>query len=170
MAINRDNCVSQLAVCTGSVPDELSSHPIASLQQKYSSIFLTFGLYCCNTINSFNSINFCGPRRRLDARRERVGGLFARRELRVHREWDGDDGGHSPNRHATVMVGEPVRSWWTPKPEQILILESIFNSSMVNTPKDETVHIRKLLKLFSAVGDANVFYWFQNHRSRSRRR
>ncbi|KAF8680774.1 hypothetical protein HU200_045620 [Digitaria exilis] len=67
-------------------------------------------------------------------------------------------------------AAEPVRSRWTPKPEQILILESIFNSGMVNPPKDETVRIRKLLERFGAVGDANVFYWFQNRRSRSRRR
>ncbi|KAG8079283.1 hypothetical protein GUJ93_ZPchr0007g5015 [Zizania palustris] len=78
------------------------------------------------------------------------------------------DGGHSPDRHEAA--GEPVRSRWTPKPEQILILESIFNSGMVNPPKDETVRIRKLLERFGAVGDANVFYWFQNRRSRSRRR
>ncbi|KAL5197494.1 hypothetical protein ABZP36_001006 [Zizania latifolia] len=78
------------------------------------------------------------------------------------------DGGHSPDRHAAA--GETVRSRWTPKPEQILILESIFNSGMVNPPKDETVRIRKMLERFGAVGDANVFYWFQNRRSRSRRR
>ncbi|XP_010492747.1 PREDICTED: WUSCHEL-related homeobox 12-like [Camelina sativa] len=65
---------------------------------------------------------------------------------------------------------EPVRSRWSPKPEQILILESIFNSGIVNPPKDETVRIRKMLEKFGAVGDANVFYWFQNRRSRSRRR
>ncbi|ESQ41777.1 hypothetical protein EUTSA_v10015651mg [Eutrema salsugineum] len=65
---------------------------------------------------------------------------------------------------------EPVRSRWSPKPEQILILESIFNSGIVNPPKEETVRIRKMLEKFGAVGDANVFYWFQNRRSRSRRR
>ena len=65
---------------------------------------------------------------------------------------------------------QPVRSRWTPKPEQILILETIFNSGMVNPPKDETVRIRKLLEKFGSVADANVFYWFQNRRSRSRRR
>lgn len=65
---------------------------------------------------------------------------------------------------------EPVRSRWSPKPEQILILESIFNSGIVNPQKDETVRIRKMLEKFGAVGDANVFYWFQNRRSRSRRR
>ncbi|CAL9119736.1 unnamed protein product, partial [Musa textilis] len=79
---------------------------------------------------------------------------------------DGRNG--SPNGGLTGA--EPVRSRWTPKPEQILILESIFNSGMVNPPKDETVRIRKLLEKFGSVGDANVFYWFQNRRSRSRRR
>lgn len=77
---------------------------------------------------------------------------------------------NSPNQQQSSERSEPVRSRWTPKPEQILILESIFNSGMVNPPKDETVRIRKLLEKFGAVGDANVFYWFQNRRSRSRRR
>ncbi|KAI4386620.1 hypothetical protein MLD38_004538 [Melastoma candidum] len=77
---------------------------------------------------------------------------------------NGSGGGNGTER------AEPVRSRWTPKPEQILILESIFNSGMVNPPKNETVRIRKLLEKFGAVGDANVFYWFQNRRSRSRRR
>ncbi|KAH0454260.1 hypothetical protein IEQ34_016184 [Dendrobium chrysotoxum] len=69
-----------------------------------------------------------------------------------------------------TAVSDPIRSRWTPKPEQILILESIFNSGMVNPPREETVRIRKLLEKFGSVGDANVFYWFQNRRSRSRRR
>ncbi|XP_015578806.2 WUSCHEL-related homeobox 11 isoform X2 [Ricinus communis] len=81
----------------------------------------------------------------------------------------GQDSNNSPRNQGTER-SEPVRSRWTPKPEQILILESIFNSGMVNPPKDETVRIRKLLEKFGSVGDANVFYWFQNRRSRSRRR
>ncbi|CAL0299204.1 unnamed protein product [Lupinus luteus] len=81
---------------------------------------------------------------------------------------DQGQGPNSPNQGSEKS--EPVRSRWSPKPEQILILESIFNSGMVNPPKDETVRIRKLLEKFGAVGDANVFYWFQNRRSRSRRR
>ncbi|CAI9298860.1 unnamed protein product [Lactuca saligna] len=76
----------------------------------------------------------------------------------------------SSPRSQCLERNEPVRSRWTPKPEQILILESIFNSGMVNPPKEETVKIRKLLEKFGSVGDANVFYWFQNRRSRSRRR
>lgn len=63
-----------------------------------------------------------------------------------------------------------VRPRWTPKQEQVVILESIFNSGVVNPPKDETTRIRKLLEDYGPVVDANVFYWFQNRRSRSRRR
>ncbi|KAG6506522.1 hypothetical protein ZIOFF_031846 [Zingiber officinale] len=70
--------------------------------------------------------------------------------------------------NSSIAGAATVRTRWAPKPEQILILESIFNSGMVNPPKDETVRIRKLLEKFGAVGDANVFYWFQNRRSRSR--
>ncbi|CAA3032134.1 WUSCHEL-related homeobox 11-like [Olea europaea subsp. europaea] len=80
------------------------------------------------------------------------------------------DSGSRRSGGSETERNEPVRSRWTPKPEQILILESIFNSGMVNPPKEETVRIRKLLEKFGAVGDANVFYWFQNRRSRSRRR
>ncbi|KAK8942340.1 WUSCHEL-related homeobox 11 [Platanthera zijinensis] len=76
----------------------------------------------------------------------------------------------TPPATLAAAATEPVRSRWTPKPEQILILESIFNSGMVNPPREETVRIRMMLEKFGAVGDANVFYWFQNRRSRSRRR
>lgn len=63
-----------------------------------------------------------------------------------------------------------ARPRWTPKQEQVVILESIYNSGVVNPPKDETTRIRKLLEDYGPVVDANVFYWFQNRRSRSRRR
>ncbi|KAJ1267890.1 hypothetical protein BS78_07G093700 [Paspalum vaginatum] len=80
--------------------------------------------------------------------------------------------GHGQAQAHRSGEGEPTtaRSRWAPKPEQILILESIFNSGMVNPAKDETARIRRLLERFGAVRDANVFYWFQNRRSRSRRR
>ncbi|KAJ4972056.1 hypothetical protein NE237_005155 [Protea cynaroides] len=95
----------------------------------------------------------------------RAGGLLS---LSLYSMEDRGPDTNSPS-HGSER-SEPVRSRWTPRPEQILILESIFNSGMVNPPKDETVKIRKLLEKFGTVGDANVFYWFQNRRSRSRRR
>lgn len=57
---------------------------------------------------------------------------------------------------------------WNPKPEQIRILEAIFNSGMVNPPRNEIRKIRAQLEEFGQVGDANVFYWFQNRKSRSK--
>ncbi|OIW13708.1 hypothetical protein TanjilG_08050 [Lupinus angustifolius] len=57
---------------------------------------------------------------------------------------------------------------WNPKPEQIRILETIFNSGMVNPPRDEIRKIRAQLQEYGQVGDANVFYWFQNRKSRSK--
>ncbi|KAL3851365.1 hypothetical protein ACJIZ3_013247 [Penstemon smallii] len=57
---------------------------------------------------------------------------------------------------------------WNPRPEQIRILESIFNSGMVNPPRDEIRKIRAQLQQYGQVGDANVFYWFQNRKSRTK--
>ncbi|KAG6535418.1 hypothetical protein ZIOFF_000390 [Zingiber officinale] len=57
---------------------------------------------------------------------------------------------------------------WNPKPEQIRILDAIFNSGMVNPSRDEIRKIRLQLQEFGPVGDANVFYWFQNRKSRSK--
>ncbi|KAE8700527.1 hypothetical protein F3Y22_tig00110556pilonHSYRG00242 [Hibiscus syriacus] len=73
----------------------------------------------------------------------------------------------------TSVVGYEERSpepkpRWNPKPEQIRILEAIFNSGMVNPPRDEIRKIRAQLQEYGQVGDANVFYWFQNRKSRSK--
>ncbi|CAH2059503.1 unnamed protein product [Thlaspi arvense] len=57
---------------------------------------------------------------------------------------------------------------WNPKPEQIRILEAIFNSGIVNPPREEIRRIRAQLQEYGQVGDANVFYWFQNRKSRSK--
>ncbi|KAK3137997.1 hypothetical protein QOZ80_5AG0363140 [Eleusine coracana subsp. coracana] len=60
------------------------------------------------------------------------------------------------------------RPRWNPRPEQIRILEGIFNSGMVNPARDEIRRIRLQLSEHGPVGDANVFYWFQNRKSRTK--
>ncbi|KAF8716198.1 hypothetical protein HU200_026475 [Digitaria exilis] len=60
------------------------------------------------------------------------------------------------------------RPRWNPRPEQIRILEGIFNSGMVNPPRDEIRRIRLQLQEHGPVADANVFYWFQNRKSRTK--
>ncbi|TVU35610.1 hypothetical protein EJB05_17509, partial [Eragrostis curvula] len=61
-----------------------------------------------------------------------------------------------------------VKARWNPRPEQIRILEAIFNAGMVNPPRDEIPRIRMRLQEYGPVGDANVFYWFQNRKARSK--
>ena len=63
-----------------------------------------------------------------------------------------------------------TKSRWHPKPEQIQILEAIFNSGVVNPPREEIKRIRAQLQEFGQVGDVNVFYWFQNRKSRVKRK
>ncbi|BAS98186.1 Os06g0550442, partial [Oryza sativa Japonica Group] len=41
--------------------------------------------------------------------------------------------------------------WWVPKPKQILILEIIFNSGMLNPAKDDMAPIYHLLEHFDTV-------------------
>ncbi|XP_057866608.2 WUSCHEL-related homeobox 8-like [Cryptomeria japonica] len=59
---------------------------------------------------------------------------------------------------------------WNPKPEQIRILESIFNSGMVNPPREEIQKIRMQLEEYGQVGDASVSYWFHNRKSRTKQK
>ena len=59
---------------------------------------------------------------------------------------------------------------WNPKPEQIRIIESIFNSGMVNPPSEEIQKIRMQLQEYGEVGDTNVYYWFQNRKSRNKKK
>ncbi|KEH30947.1 wuschel homeobox protein [Medicago truncatula] len=60
------------------------------------------------------------------------------------------------------------RPRWIPKPEQIHILEAIYNSGTTNPRRDEIKKIREQLEEFGQVGDSSVFYWFQNRKYRSK--
>uniref|UniRef100_F6HM56 Homeobox domain-containing protein n=1 Tax=Vitis vinifera TaxID=29760 RepID=F6HM56_VITVI len=104
--------------------------------------------------------------------------MFKSKPCNTHHQWQHDinpslisSGCHRPPY--TSVPGCEERSpepkpRWNPKPEQIRILEAIFNSGMVNPPRDEIRKIRAQLQEFGQVGDANVFYWFQNRKSRSK--
>ncbi|KAM1033143.1 hypothetical protein TB2_036169 [Malus domestica] len=97
----------------------------------------------------------------------------------THHQWQHEinpslvsNGCHRPSSYSSVggceeRSPEP-KPRWNPKPEQIRILEAIFNSGMVNPPRDEIRKIRVQLQEYGQVGDANVFYWFQNRKSRSK--
>ncbi|XP_062179511.1 WUSCHEL-related homeobox 12-like [Phragmites australis] len=80
----------------------------------------------------------------------------------------GDKSSLMPSRCEESGRNPEPRPRWNPRPEQIRILEGIFNSGMVNPPRDEIRRIRLQLQEYGPVGDANVFYWFQNRKSRTK--
>uniref|UniRef100_A0A2N9ELQ1 Homeobox domain-containing protein n=1 Tax=Fagus sylvatica TaxID=28930 RepID=A0A2N9ELQ1_FAGSY len=105
--------------------------------------------------------------------------MFKSKPCNTHHQWQHDinsslmsNGCHSRPSYTSVPGCEErspePKPRWNPKPEQIRILEAIFNSGMVNPPRDEIRKIRAQLQEFGQVGDANVFYWFQNRKSRSK--
>ncbi|XP_038988102.1 WUSCHEL-related homeobox 9-like isoform X2 [Phoenix dactylifera] len=106
--------------------------------------------------------------------------LFKSKPCNTHHQWQHDinpssllSGGCQKTPCTSAIPGCEERSpepkpRWNPKPEQIRILEAIFNSGMVNPPRDEIRKIRVQLQEYGQVGDANVFYWFQNRKSRSK--
>ncbi|XP_039122757.1 WUSCHEL-related homeobox 9-like isoform X2 [Dioscorea cayenensis subsp. rotundata] len=107
--------------------------------------------------------------------------LFKSKPCNTHHQWQSDIN-HSSSLLSSSCQKPPFSSAgsvndertpepkprWNPKPEQIRILEAIFNSGMVNPPRDEIRRIRAQLQEYGQVGDANVFYWFQNRKSRSK--
>ncbi|KAK4421189.1 WUSCHEL-related homeobox 9 [Sesamum alatum] len=101
----------------------------------------------------------------------------------THHQWQHDLNNSSSHSTAAASQRNPYTSpavggceertpepkpRWNPRPEQIRILEAIFNSGMVNPPRDEIRKIRAQLQEYGQVGDANVFYWFQNRKSRTK--
>lgn len=76
----------------------------------------------------------------------------------------------SASASGSKTSNQTARVRWKPTAQQITILEHIFNSGTVNPPKDVTTNIRTQLEQFGPVEDVNIFYWFQNRRSRWSRR
>ncbi|XP_072959448.1 WUSCHEL-related homeobox 9-like isoform X2 [Typha angustifolia] len=97
--------------------------------------------------------------------------LFKSKPCYAHQQWQHHDintssllsgGFNSPYTSGCEERTPEPKPRWNPKPEQIQILEAIFNSGMVNPSRDEIRRIRAQLQEYGHVGDANVFYWFQN--------
>ncbi|KAG6638731.1 WUSCHEL-related homeobox 8-like isoform X1 [Carya illinoinensis] len=99
--------------------------------------------------------------------------MFKSKPCNTHHQWQHDinscnRGPYTPDPGCDQERSPEPKPRWNPKPEQIRILEAIFNSGMVNPPRDEIRKIRAQLQEYGQVGDANVFYWFQNRKSRSK--
>ncbi|CAH9123650.1 unnamed protein product [Cuscuta epithymum] len=61
-----------------------------------------------------------------------------------------------------------LKERWNPRPEQIRILEAVFNSGIVTPMREDIVRIRTRIEEYGKVADSSVFYWFQNRKSRSK--
>ncbi|CAH2037608.1 unnamed protein product [Thlaspi arvense] len=74
----------------------------------------------------------------------------------------------------TESSGEPKerekykQSRWNPTPEQMMALEEVY-SSVTRTPTTQQIQeIASKLQKYGRIEGKNVFYWFQNHKSRDR--
>jgi hypothetical protein len=70
----------------------------------------------------------------------------------------GGDGGRS---------AKPKARWYANE-EQLQILETTFNSGMTNPKSKDIKKIVAQLQEFGPVGVSNVFYWFQNRKTRNK--
>jgi hypothetical protein len=57
---------------------------------------------------------------------------------------------------------------WYANEEQLQILETTFNSGMTNPKSKDIKKIVAQLQEFGPVGESNVFYWFQNRKTRNK--
>ncbi|KAG2327445.1 hypothetical protein Bca52824_010173 [Brassica carinata] len=59
---------------------------------------------------------------------------------------------------------------WCPMPEQLMILEEMYQSG-IRTPNDVQIQqITAHLAFYGCIEGKNVFYWFQNHKARDRQK
>ncbi|KAH6558427.1 hypothetical protein KP509_1Z064200 [Ceratopteris richardii] len=84
----------------------------------------------------------------------------------------GGEGGSSSSAssHGTANTSGACtpRTRWCPTPEQINVLETLFNSGTTTPTRAMIVDIASCLNQFGSIVEANVFYWFQNRKARAK--
>lgn len=61
-------------------------------------------------------------------------------------------------------------SRWTPTPEQLLVLEELYRHGKRTPSAQQIQEITAMLRRFGKIEGKNVFYWFQNHKARDKRK
>eukprot|EP01018_Ginkgo_biloba_P018547 Gb_29958 [translate_table: standard] len=69
-----------------------------------------------------------------------------------------------------VVTRQAESSRWSPKAEQLTILEDMYASGIRNLSAEHTEQIAALLSLYGKIERKNVVYWFQNRKARDRQR
>ncbi|CAA7046402.1 unnamed protein product [Microthlaspi erraticum] len=65
--------------------------------------------------------------------------------------------------------GEPKeQSRWNPTPEQMMALEEVYRNGTRTPTTQQIKEIASKLQKYGRIEGKNVFYWFQNHKSRDR--
>ncbi|VVA91389.1 unnamed protein product [Arabis nemorensis] len=64
-----------------------------------------------------------------------------------------------------IITGQ---SRWNPTPEQMMVLQEVYSSGMRTPTTQQIQEIATKLQKYGRIEGKNVFYWFQNHKSRER--
>nr|GMD12477.1 WUSCHEL-related homeobox 3-like [Ipomoea batatas] len=62
------------------------------------------------------------------------------------------------------------QSRWSPTPEQIMILEEMYQKGLRSPNTSQIQMLTAHLSLYGKIEGKNVYYWFQNHKARDRKK
>ncbi|KAK3162427.1 hypothetical protein QOZ80_1BG0089420 [Eleusine coracana subsp. coracana] len=75
-----------------------------------------------------------------------------------------------PLSPATAAAAALANARWSPSKEQVAVLEGLYDHGLRSPTADQIQHITGRLRDHGPVEAKNVFYWFQNHKARSRQK
>ncbi|WOL15193.1 WUSCHEL-related homeobox 4-like [Canna indica] len=76
----------------------------------------------------------------------------------------------SRNLGSSLMQMQPGGTRWNPMPEQIKLLEALYQGGMRTPNPVQIERITAELGKYGRIEGKNVFYWFQNHKARERQK
>ncbi|CAL9038844.1 WUSCHEL-related homeobox 4-like isoform X1 [Musa acuminata AAA Group] len=76
----------------------------------------------------------------------------------------------SRNVDASLMQLQSGGTRWNPMPEQIKLLEALYQGGMRTPNPVQIERITAELSKYGRIEGKNVFYWFQNHKARERQK
>ncbi|XP_023737487.1 uncharacterized protein LOC111885461 [Lactuca sativa] len=74
-----------------------------------------------------------------------------------------------PMIDATRDIGAGTTRW-CPTPEQVMLLEGMYRGGLKTPSLTQIQQITTRLSIYGKIQEKNVFYWFQNHKARERKK
>ncbi|XP_061989617.1 protein WUSCHEL-like [Rosa rugosa] len=81
-----------------------------------------------------------------------------------------DGGSNKAAGSSATMHCRRSSTRWVPTPDQIRILKEFYDNGVKNPTPEQVQGICLQLKQYGKVENKNVYYWFQNHKSRERQK